>query len=269
MVRSFFKMSGSGNDFVVIDGREGFAEGLTDRATVARLCARGTGVGADGLVIVEDDPELDFRMMYFNRDGSRAEMCGNAGLCVARLAAQLGAAPADGMRFTTDAGPVHARITADGLPEIDLGPVTVFRADLDIPLGAGEVRMGYTEAGVPHLVALCSDVENLDVEGRGATLRRHASLPRGANVNFVSRTDAGWSIRTFERGVEGETLACGTGAVATAILLNVWEESGDRTILLTRSGAQLSVRLRRSNGSWLPSLSGEGRIVFRGELAEI
>ena len=131
--------------------------------------------------------------------------------------------------------------------------------------------MGFSVAGVPHLVVRVDDVSTVDVVGRGRPLRSHpAAGPAGANVNFVSPNGSGgWRIRTFERGVEGETLACGTGAVASAVHLAVSGESGEAVSLTTRSGAELRVRLSRSGGGWLPSLSGEARIVFEGRLGEI
>lgn len=265
--RQFFKMSGSGNDFIVLDGRSG-SEVIAPEQ-IRRLCARGTGVGADGVVVIENEPGADFRMLYFNSDGSRAAMCGNAALCVTRLAAKLGVAPAGGMRFESDSGPITGRMAEGGLPEIDLALIRVVRPDAAIERIPGERRIGFADAGVPHLVVRCDDVAEVDVNGRGAPLRTHSSLSAGANVNFVSEGPDGWRIRTFERGVEGETLACGTGAVASAVLLAEWGESAEETSLRTRSGELLVVRLKRVDGGWAPTLSGQGRIVYVGELAEL
>jgi diaminopimelate epimerase len=269
--RAFVKMSGSGNDFVFFDVRSEPAGLLAAPDAVRRVCARGTGVGADGVVFLERSDRADFAIRYLNADGSLASLCGNASLCSTRLAAELGAADPRGMRFETGAGILAARIR-DGLPEIDLQPVREVRPEAPgIELAAGERRVGFALAGVPHLVILCDDVERVDVARRGPPLRAHPTLADGANVNWVSRRGAGWAIRTFERGVEGETLACGTGAVASAVLLAAWGETAAAgTPLETRSGRTLEVALRRENGSdWLPSLRGEGRLVFRGELAEL
>ncbi len=267
--RRFFKMTGSGNDFLVFDVRTGGNESLTTSSVIQELCARGTGVGADGIVLLEPAADADFRMVYYNRDGSRASMCGNAALCVTALAARLGAGDPSGMRFDTDAGRVAARLR-DGVPEIDLEAVSGVQADAPVQSHAGELRIGFALAGVPHLVVRRGSVADIDVGARGCALRHDPALgPAGANVNFVSpRDDGRWLIRTYERGVEGETLACGTGAVAAAVLLNVWGESGDQTRLTTRSGRDLIVRLRRDGALWLPTLGGEGRLVFSGELAE-
>ncbi len=232
------------------------------------MCARGTGIGADGVVFVEKAPtgDADLLMKYFNSDGSRAAMCGNAALCVTRLAAELGAGAAAGMRMQTDDGVLTARYVG-GLPEVDLRPVLEVKPDAGIELASGEHRIGFALAGVPHLVVLCDDATVVDVASRGRALRRHASLPGGANVNFVSRRRLGWLMRTFERGVEGETLACGTGAIATAVLLTAWGESiRPETELETRSGRKLTVTLDRSGGDWKPTLRGEGRLVFQGTL---
>jgi diaminopimelate epimerase len=206
-------------------------------------------------------------MRYFNRDGSLASLCGNAALCVTRLAAELGAAAATGMSFESDAGVIRARLRA-GAPEIDLQPVAMVAENFGVGLLAGENRIGFALAGVPHLVVLCEDVELADVGSRGRQLRHHSSLADGANVNFVSARDSGWSMRTFERGVEGETLACGTGAVAAAILLSCWGLDGPEVRIHTRSRRVLTVRLVRGESEWQPSLSGEGRIVFRGCLGD-
>jgi diaminopimelate epimerase len=261
-------MSGSGNDFVVFDARTEPAGALEQIAAIRTICARGTGVGADGVVFVEKPAtaDSDLLMKYFNSDGSRAAMCGNAALCVTRLAAELGAGPAAGMRLRTDDGVLTARFVG-GLPEVDLRPVLDVRPETGIPVIPGEQRIGFALAGVPHLVVQCEDATVVDVAVRGRALRRHESMPQGANVNFVSRRRLGWLMRTFERGVEAETLACGTGAIATAVLLTAWGESTrPETELETRSGRKLTVTLDRSGGAWKPTLRGEGRLVFRGTL---
>lgn len=267
--RSFYKMSGSGNDFVFFDCREQPPGELESPGRIAELCARGPGVGADGVVFILPSPSHAYRMRYYNADGSLGELCGNASLCSVRLAAELGLAPAGGFEFESDAGTLSARVR-DGLPEIDLAPVSDVEPQLSaIEKGGGEQELGFAVAGVPHVVITCPDVEAADVLGRGAALRSHPSLAQGANVDFLSKGPSGWSMRTYERGVEGETLACGTGAVASAILLQAWGKAGDRVALKTSSGRTLEVTVRRRDGLWHPSLRGEGRIVFEGRLREI
>jgi diaminopimelate epimerase len=270
--RKFYKMSGSGNDFVIFDTRHEGAGALDDEVVIQALCARGTGVGADGLVFLdqaEDTSGADVRMRYFNSDGLHASMCGNAALCVTRLATDLEAAPKTGMHIQTDAGVLAARMVA-ATPEVDLPQVSEVRPDVAIARAAGEERMGFCRPGVPHLVVRCADVLPVDVISRGRELRRDPSLqPAGANIDFVSRREDGsWAIRTYERGVEGETLACGTGAIAAAILLSAWGDSRLETNLTTHSGRLVSVRLRREGDVWYPSLRGEGRLVFTGQLAD-
>lgn len=266
--REFFKMTGSGNDFVVVDARAMPPGDLTDPAEIGAICARGVGVGADGVVFLEPSREAAFRMAYYNSDGSRASMCGNAALCCTRLAVELGAASASGFTFETDSGVIHARMRGDR-PEVDLSAVSEVRADMDLPRQQGEQRIGFARAGVPHLTILVNDTGSAPVVERGRELRWHRSLRDGANVNFVARRPGGgWAMRTYERGVEAETLACGTGAVASALLLRQWGDSSDPIRLATRSGRTLEVRLRKEGDGWHPSLSGEGRIVFRGSLVE-
>jgi diaminopimelate epimerase len=266
----FYKMTGSGNDFVVFDATHGSARDLENGDAIRLLSARGTGVGADGVVFVEKAGDGDVRMRYYNSDGSEAALCGNASLCSTRLAVELGLAQAGGFVLHTAAGSLKARIR-DGLPEVDLEAVREVKPDAgDLGQRPGELRLGYACAGVPHVVVEISDIESADVTGRGPELRNHPALAEGANVNFVSkRPDGSFTYRTYERGVEGETLACGTGAVATAILLSTWGESGKETTLWTRSALPLTVTLRHQGDAWLPSLRGEGRIVFEASIRDL
>ncbi len=268
--RRFFKMTGSGNDFVVFADVDGDATDLETTRTIRELSSRGTGVGADGVVFLERAGLGDVRMRYYNSDGSEAALCGNASLCSTRLAVELKMAQAGGFVLHTAAGSLQARIR-DGLPEVDLEAVAEVRPDASsLGVKAGEQRLGYARAGVPHVVIEMAEVESAAVTERGPELRNHPQLSDGANVNFVAkRHDGSWTYRTYERGVEAETLACGTGAVATAILLASWGEAGNETVLWTRSGLPLTVTLRREGSAWLPSLRGEGRIVFEGSLREV
>jgi len=272
--REFFKMSGSGNDFVMIDARNEPPGELATPDVIGRVCARATGVGADGIVFLERSSVADVRLTYLNSDGSRADLCGNATLCTTRLSVELGIGDPSGFQIETDSGVVAARM-AGPLPEIDLPAVLDVRPSADgIPTATGERRIGFALVGVPHLVIACDDVSTVDVVGRGRPLRRHPSLPFGANVNFVAQQPGTgrWRMRTYERGVEAETLACGSGSVATAILLASWSnESGAEQIveLVTSSGNSLQVRIRRDGSAWFPTLRGEGRVVFHGELSEM
>ena len=268
--RPFYKMSGSGNDFVMVDARATPPGDLANPDVVKRVCAHGIGVGADGIVFLEPSTVGAVKLVYLNADGSRAEFCGNATLCTTRLAIELGIGSPDGFAIETDSGLVRARLSGS-TPEIDLQPVVDVRSDAnDIPRQLGETRIGFAMVGVPHLVIRCADVSQVDVVGRGRPLRSHPTMAAGANVNFVSPASGGaWRVRTYERGVEAETLACGSGAIATAILLTSWGEASGAVQIRTSSGRSLQVRLARDGACWMPSLAGEGRVVYQGSLAEI
>jgi len=266
--RKFWKMSGSGNDFVFFDARDDAPGDFSTPEVIDRLCARATGVGADGVVFIQNDATEAFRIRYFNRDGSLAELCGNASLCSVRLATELGAASRAGFKFATDAGVMSARFVADE-PEIDLQPVRGLKLDAAIGLTSGERRIGFADTGVPHLVVLVDDAEQVDVAGRGRELRFDASLADGANVNFVSKADGAWRMRTYERGVEAETLACGTGTAAAGVLLEAWGLSGPEAKVKSSSGRILTATVHHKASDLRPSLRGEARVVFVGELAEV
>ena len=265
--RRFYKMSGSGNDFVFFDLADGDPGTLEAPEEIRRICARGTGVGADGVVFFDQTSRDAIAITYYNCDGSEGELCGNATLCSVRLSELLGDARPNGVVVTTDAGEVSARLV-EGLPEIDLEAVTQVTPDFSaIPPEGSESRVGYALVGVPHIVVKVPDVAGVDVIGRGSCVRRDPSLPVGANVNFLSRgADGSWMIRTYERGVEGETLACGTGAVASAILLTAWGEASSPIRLVTKSGRTLVVGLSQAGEEWRPSLRGSADLVFVGEL---
>ncbi|MGI8510800.1 MAG: diaminopimelate epimerase [Gemmatimonadaceae bacterium] len=270
----FFKMSGSGNDFVFFDGIDADTSSLETPAAVARICARGTGAGADGVVVLGRPAKgeaADLTIRYYNADGSRASLCGNATLCAASLSVRLGRVDPAGFTIATDAGVVRADVR-QGIPGFALPPVTdACGAMSAIATEPGEQHVGYATAGVPHVVIRVPDVAVCDVVGRGRTVRNHAALKSGANVNFVAPSGSGdgsWAIRTYERGVEDETLACGTGSVASAILLHLWGEANTDVSIETRSGGILTVSCSQEAGvgAWLPFLRGEGRLVFTGEL---
>jgi diaminopimelate epimerase len=265
-----YKMTGSGNDFVMVDGRTS-APGDWEPDDIQAVCARGTGLGADGLVFVEPGSSPgSIRMTYFNSDGSRATLCGNAALCTTRLAAHIGLANGTMLRLETDAGTYETRSAGeDGRPEIHLAPMAAPVAVPRLRLQAGEERAVLSVVGVPHLVVLVADVDAVDVAGRGRVLRSDPALgAEGANVNFVSPGNgpSEWRMRTYERGVEGETLACGTGAVAVGCTLEHWDQAKLPVTLSTRSGRGLVVKARRSASGAYDDvwLVGEARMVFRG-----
>lgn len=264
----FYKMTGSGNDFVVLDGRFTSPERWPP-ARVQAICDRRTGVGADGLVILTPSTTEGVRMSYWNSDGSHGALCGNAALCSGRLSVDLEMVPAGEFCLLTDAGVVRVRAGAQGdeseinLPECDIP------GDLSEPrLAQGERWLALATVGVPHLVVRVDDIEAVDVAGRGRLLRSDPRMgSAGANVNFVSPPgpDGRWLIRTFERGVEGETLACGTGIVAAALALAAHGEAELPLAFRSRGGPQLAVRGRldgnRAADLWL---GGQGKLLFRG-----
>jgi len=263
-------MTGSGNDFVMVDGRHTSPADWSE-ADIRALCARGTGVGADGLVFVGPGSVPNaVRMTYFNSDGSRAAMCGNAALCSTRLAVRLGLASPQGMSLETDAGTYASRCSGPGeRAEIQLGPVHAPAPVAGLATTDGEQRAGLGTVGVPHLVVLVDDVNRLDLARRGKTLRFDPTLgPAGANVDFISPAGSAseWRMRTYERGVEGETLACGTGAVAAACALAEWGLGTLPVTIWTRSGARLDVSARHSSDATYEDvwLAGEARVVIRG-----
>lgn len=264
-------MTGSGNDFVMVDARISPPSDWTP-ADVTAVCARGTGLGADGVVFLGPGASPSaVRMTYFNSDGSRAAMCGNAALCSTRLAAHIGLANGREMQLETDAGTFEGRPSGvDGRAELRFAPVAKPQDTPEIELANGEIRMARTSVGVPHLLVLVRDLESVPLAQRGQELRNHPALgPEGANANFLASGpgEGEWRMRTYERGVEGETLACGTGAVAAACALHSWGLTRLPVSLRTRSGEILEVRAAPKGGGanyedvWLV---GEGRMVFRG-----
>ena len=262
-----YKMTGSGNDFVLLDGRATCLEAWSaDR--IAALCDRRNGVGADGLVILAPEAPGSVRMSYWNADGSRAALCGNAALCSARLAVYLELVPPGDLRLLTDAGVVRARAAQDGdQAEIGVPDFAVGGALPGLEPAPGEHWMAFATVGVPHLVVRVDDIERIDVPGRGRGLRFDPRLgPAGANVNFVAPGGLGepWLIRTYERGVEAETLACGTGTVAAGASLAVRGEASLPVGFRSRGGQPLLVRAALAGAQasevWL---GGQGKLVFR------
>lgn len=265
----FYKMTGSGNDFVILDGRSTTPD-RWPAERVRAICDRRNGVGADGLVILTPATSESVRMSYWNSDGSHGVMCGNAALCSGRLAVHLELVAPGEFCLITDAGVVRVSSETNGdsaeinLPDFD-APVEV----RSLAAGPGERWLMLGTIGVPHIVIRVADVEAVDVIGRGRELRSHPGAgPEGANVNFVSPPagrDGAWLIRTFERGIEGETLACGTGTVAAALALAGRGEAQLPVRFRSRGGPELRVRAQR-DGSRVSAvwLSGQGRLLFRG-----
>lgn len=269
----FYKMTGSGNDFVMFDGRHDVAADFTPDA-IAAVCDRRMGIGADGVALLEPatEPGVHFAFRFWNRDGSLGPMCGNGALCATRLAVVLEFARADEeIRFATDAGVHRGRVVGDQ-SEIILPDCPMPRPVASVRTVAGEEQPVLVRPSVPHLVLTVDDVERIPVADRGPPLRHDPALgDGGANVNWISpRPDGTWRMRTFERGVEGETLACGTGAVACALAVSGRGMTKNPVRMWTRSGLPLDVTFT-AHGSDATGirLRGEGRLVYRGILASI
>lgn len=276
MTLKFVKMNGAGNDFVVIDGRQ--ARVRWERELVARLCDRHRGVGADGLLVLEtsEGSGADFRMRYFNSDGGEAEMCGNGARCFARFASGL-LGGAGEIGFETLAGRATAKVLKDGSVELAMmKPEVVGQAEeLTLERGEGSTIkcvFWFLNTGVPHAVIFvdsAEELERLDVAGLGRAVRFHERFaPAGTNVNFVTVLDSNrLRVRTYERGVEAETLACGTGVTACALAHHLRAGCGSPVNVETRGGDVLGVRFEASGCEFTQVfLRGPAEFVFRGEI---
>ena len=263
---SFTKMNGCGNDFIIIDNRSGMVS--ADLLHFARrVCRRKISVGADGLILIETDGELDFRWQFFNADGSRAEMCGNGARCAARFAYLNGIAGSK-MIFGTDAGAIAAEVIGDNARIKMTDPFDLV-CDAVFKLRDGEQTVNHLNTGVPHAVIETSDLENVPVVDRGREIRHHPHFaPAGTNVNFVAVRKAGAiRVRTYERGVEDETLACGTGCVASALVTAVRHGWASPIAVTTRSGGVLTIYFERAGQAFRSVyLEGDARIVYTAEL---
>ena len=261
MQTAFAKYEGAGNDFILIDNREG---GFTPRAElIAALCDRHFGIGADGLMTLARNAEIDCSMRYYNADGSEGEMCGNGARCFALFAHHLGIG-GETKYFDAADGLHTARIrrSKGSAGEIELGMTAV-----------REIRTGegwwFLNTGVPHYVEFVDDLESVDVIGRGRIIRRDtARFPQGTNVNFVQVTGNDTiRVRTYERGVENETLACGTGATAAAIVTNFVLQRRTAHFAVSVPGGELAVRFSHEPETQTYTdicLSGPARRVFGG-----
>jgi diaminopimelate epimerase len=259
----FFKMSASGNDFIVIDNRNGLVDLLfpDTKGFVERVCRRRHSVGADGLILIEKSDDLDFVWRFYNADGSEAEMCGNGGRCAARFVFINGIAPAS-MSFGTLAGTMKARVDETGRVKLQLTRPTDLRLDYPIRLDEKEIFVSSVNTGVPHAVLLVDHADQAPVEELGRPVRYHKEYSKGTNVDFVEIMDRdNVKIRTYERGVEGETYACGTGAVAAGVVLKNKGLTGDVVNVWTRGGEVLRVHVDED-----VYLEGSARVIYEGKL---
>jgi diaminopimelate epimerase len=241
----FTKMNGAGNDFVMIDNRAG--EVRLEPDEIVRICDRHRGVGADGILLLEKGSNgADFRMRYYNRDGGEAEMCGNGARCFTRFANKVADAPSK-ISFETLAGVIRGELH-DELVTLQMSEPSDLRLGIYLVSSAQREHVHFINSGVPHVVVSVSKVEDVDVRKRGEALRRHEKFsPAGANVNFIEKTGPKKIlVRTYERGVEDETLACGTGVVASALIFAATEKIDGPINVTVRSGSALSVDFKRA-----------------------
>jgi diaminopimelate epimerase len=253
---TFYKYQGTGNDFVMIDNRQNVFD-KTNLALVQRLCDRRFGVGADGLILIEDLPDLDFNMIYFNADGSQS-FCGNGSRCAVSFAKFLGIIEKQAFFLSTD-GEHEAWINNDGEVSLKMHDVE-------------EVEIGkdyyYINTGSPHYIVSATDVNEVDVKTEGAAIRYNDRFKEeGTNVNFVNYKEGEIDIRTYERGVEDETLSCGTGVTAAALSLAKKNNLDAGKIKVNAAGGELSVGFRTKDGKFVDIwLIGPAKQVYKGTI---
>jgi len=262
----FTKMSGAGNDFVMLDNRAGKVQLTAEQ--IARICDRHRGIGADGILLLEKASNgADFRMRYYNRDGGEAEMCGNGARCFARFASKVAGAGGK-ISFETPAGIIGAELHGE-LVTLQMSEPKDLRLSTEIFVDGKREVVHFVNSGVPHVVVPVSQVDDVDVRRRGKKIRRHEAFsPRGANVNFIEKRGVKRiAARTYERGVEDETLACGTGVVASALIFAATEKEGGPISVIVRSGGELTVDFKRDGERFRDvTLTGPAQFVFEGTI---
>lgn len=267
----FYKMTGSGNDFIIIDNRQKIVDSDNCKTLVRAACRRKYSVGADGLILIENDHEVDFKWRFFNADGSEAEMCGNGGRCAARFVVLNNIVEEHKIVFRTGAGFIHAETRGEKV-KLEMNPPSNVEMNLSLSLKKGSLEVNFINTGVPHVVVFVGDLDELsgyDVVSVGRELRYHERFqPAGTNANFVAVLgDHEIEIRTYERGVEDETLACGTGSIASAVLSAVQKSVVPPVRVRTRSGEILTVHFTRDGHSFTNVfLEGDAKVVYEGIL---
>lgn len=253
---SFYKYQGTGNDFVMIDNRL-LTFPKQDNALIARLCDRRFGIGADGLILLENDTNTDFRMIYFNADGNEGSMCGNGGRSIVAFAKFLGIIK-DSTLFVAIDG-LHDAAIKDTVVSLKMKDVE------DITIRKNAV---YMDTGSPHHVQMVSDIDTFEVYKEGAKLRYGLYGKSGSNINFVEQeSNDTFTIRTYERGVEDETLSCGTGVTAAALSMHKIGKTKNNKVTVNAKGGQLEVGFDCTDGGYSNvHLIGEAKQVFKGEI---
>lgn len=254
----FYKYQGTGNDFVMIDNRQNIFP-KNDTKLIESLCDRRFGIGADGLILLENHPSLDFKMVYFNSDGNESSMCGNGGRCLVAFAKQLNVIQ-DNATFEATDGLHHATITNDGIVSLQMKDVEDVKVKEDYV---------FLNTGSPHHVALVDDLQNFDVKKEGAKIRYSELYGNaGSNINFVKQLDNDiFAVRTYERGVEDETLSCGTGVTAVALAMYTTGKTVNNEINLKVEGGNLKVKFDVKNNLFTNVfLIGPATFVFEGKI---
>ncbi len=262
----FWKMHGAANDFILVDDRQETFP-ANDRAWLARIANRRTGIGSEGILLIQPSTKADFRMRFFNPDGGEADMCGNGARCIARLAYELGAAPAR-MAFETPAGIVRADVRGDQVL-LNMTEPREWRLDREVAIEGRSYGYGFVNTGVPHVVIELADLQSVHVRKLGEAIRRHPDFaPAGTNVNFIQVTGPNsLRVRTYERGVEDETLACGTGMVASGLIAARAGRVNPPVQITPASGDRLEVNFEStSDGARNVTLLGPAVHVFEGTL---
>ena len=262
----FSKMSAGGNDFIIIDNRQNILEPKRAKECAQKVCRRKLSIGADGLILIEDSEKADFKWRFFNSDGSEAEMCGNGGRCVARLSYLKGIAP-HMLTFETLAGIIKAEVLGERV-KLQLPLPHNLTCDRKLVLDGKCYHVDTITVGVPHVVMCVEDLSKCEVVKLGKMIRFSEYFkPAGTNVNFVSIKDESTiAIRTYERGVEDETLACGTGAVASALIANEKKGVESPVAALTQGGEILTVYFTKEKQVLKEVfLEGSANLIYEGE----
>lgn len=265
---NFYKMSGTGNDFVVLDNRKNIiGEGLPQ--LVAKLCHRRNGVGADGVLLLETSSNADFRMRYLNADGGEVSFCGNGGRCIAWFAHSIGAV---GAKMTFEAGDgLHQAEVSGNRVKLSMKDPSDFKLNFVLDLGSKGYAASFADTGVPHVVIPVMELQDFPVVETGRKVSHHELFePAGTNANFIELTDQHHlSIRTYERGVEDETLACGTGSTAAAVISGLQGRAVSPVECLTHGGEILTVHFKKDDDRITEVfLEGAVSLVFKGEWLE-
>jgi diaminopimelate epimerase len=268
MLLHFYKMNGAGNDFVVIDNRDLSAD--LDKDQIEALCDRHRGVGADGLLAVEPaENGADFKFRYYNADGGEAEMCGNGARCFGRFTAALLEGEPDRVTFETIAGTLAAELVDDDV-RIAMSEPKDLKIDTGVKIPDMNATLHFINTGVPHVVAFVADLPGTEVVRHGAAIRYHqAFAPAGTNANFATVLAPGHiAIRTYERGVEDETLACGTGMVACALMHHLLDGAPSPIKVDVKGGDTLEIGFEKTGEMTFANvtLTGPADFVFEGDI---